>query len=679
MGVVHRDIKPDNLMLDAHGNMWITDFGLAQVQSEASLTLTGDLVGTLRYMSPEQALGKRVQIDHRTDIYSLGVTLYELLTLAPAFDGEDRQELLRHVAFAEPRPPRRINGAIPNELETIVLKALEKNPGDRYATAQAFADDLRRYLLHEPIRARRSSLVLRARKVARRHPGVTVTAALALVVGLLLGVVGLAVNSRMVRQEQRRTQDALDRAEREKATAEKEKAGAKAVRDFLTYNLLAQAAPRAQAEALLRNGGTAAATKPYPTIRELLDIAAGELVAEKIDTQFPGQPLVQAEILKTIGEAYSGIGEYRLAISHLERARDLHMRELGPDHLDTLTTMESLAKTHLDSRKPAGAAEAVRLLEQVRDRRVDKLGPDDPATLESMNNLARSYFALKLHDEALRLREPIVRLRKAKYGPDNPNTLASMFNLANSYAALGRYPEALQLHAETLARRKARLGDNHPDTIQSMNNLANCYSELDQHTEALKLHEEVLAWRRSNLDPDHPDSLRSMNNVAVTYSALGLHADALRLHEKTLAVRKEKLHLDHPDTIQSMNALAWLLANAPGRTLRDPDKALVLAKQAVELAPNRGDYWNTLGAAYYRAGDWKNAVSALNASMKLRKRDDSTDFFFLAMAYWQLGEKHEARMWYDKAVQWMKKNRPNDADLNCFRAEAAELLEIEKK
>ena len=124
------------------GNLWITDFGLAHMQSQTGLTMTGDLVGTLRYMSPEQALAKRVLVDQRTDIYSLGATLYELLTLEPAFDGRDRQELLRQIAFEEPRPPRQLNKAIPQELETVVLKAMGKDPGDRYATAQELADDL---------------------------------------------------------------------------------------------------------------------------------------------------------------------------------------------------------------------------------------------------------------------------------------------------------------------------------------------------------------------------------------------------------------------------------------------------------------------------------------------------------------------------------------------------------
>jgi tetratricopeptide (TPR) repeat protein len=188
LGIVHRDVKPANLMLDGRGNVWVTDFGLAHVQhGEASLTMTGDIVGTLRYMSPEQALAKRVPIDHRTDIYSLGVTLYELLTLQPTFGGKDRQELLQQIAFEEPKAPHRLHKAIPAELEIIVLKAMEKRPQDRYTTAQELADDLERWLKHEPIRARRPSWLQVARKWARRHQAAVQAASVLLIALLLLG------------------------------------------------------------------------------------------------------------------------------------------------------------------------------------------------------------------------------------------------------------------------------------------------------------------------------------------------------------------------------------------------------------------------------------------------------------------------------------------------------------
>jgi tetratricopeptide (TPR) repeat protein len=189
LGIVHRDIKPANLMLDGRGNLWVTDFGLAHMQhGEASLTMTGQALGTPRYMSPEQAMAKRVPIDHRTDVYSLGVTLYELLTLRPAFASEDRQELLRQIALEEPAKPRRLERAVPAELETIVLKAMEKRPQDRYATAQELADDLSHWLEERPIRARRPSWVQVGRKWARRHQAVVWSALVLLLVLLVLGL-----------------------------------------------------------------------------------------------------------------------------------------------------------------------------------------------------------------------------------------------------------------------------------------------------------------------------------------------------------------------------------------------------------------------------------------------------------------------------------------------------------
>jgi len=184
LGVVHRDIKPANLLVESvapfalegtgaeeeGARLWVTDFGLAHCRhGPVGLTVTGDLVGTLRYMSPEQALAQPAGVDHRTDVYSLGATLYELLTLEPVFDDRDRQELLRKIALEEPKSLRRVNGAIPLDLETIVLKAMAKNPVERYATARELADDLRRFLRDEPILARRSTPLQRARSWARRH------------------------------------------------------------------------------------------------------------------------------------------------------------------------------------------------------------------------------------------------------------------------------------------------------------------------------------------------------------------------------------------------------------------------------------------------------------------------------------------------------------------------------
>ncbi|HEX7450343.1 MAG TPA: protein kinase [Pirellulales bacterium] len=187
LGVVHRDIKPSNLMVDCHGTVWVTDFGLARVETDPELTMTGDLLGTLRYMSPEQITGRRSAIDHRTDLYSLGATLYELICWRPAFAADERAELLRRIAADPPVAPRKLNKSAPAELETIVLKALEKNPLDRYPTAGEMADDLQRFLDNRPIRARRSRVLGHLKAFWRRHQVLLVAVLLTLLVASSIG------------------------------------------------------------------------------------------------------------------------------------------------------------------------------------------------------------------------------------------------------------------------------------------------------------------------------------------------------------------------------------------------------------------------------------------------------------------------------------------------------------
>ncbi len=220
VGIVHRDVKPANLLLDARGDLWVTDFGLAQMAGDAGLTVTGELLGTLRYASPEQVLARQGVVDQRSDVYSLGATLYELLTLRPTFEGRDRNELLRQIAGEEPRPPRSLHPSVPRELETIVLKALGKEPSERYTTARALADDLERFLDNRPILARRPTAAERLRKLARRHPSLVATGAAA----LILLSVGSLLSTFLIRGEQARTKaeqlKAEDAYRRERQRAE---------------------------------------------------------------------------------------------------------------------------------------------------------------------------------------------------------------------------------------------------------------------------------------------------------------------------------------------------------------------------------------------------------------------------------------------------------------------------
>jgi tetratricopeptide (TPR) repeat protein len=319
MGVIHRDIKPANLLLDAQGNLFVTDFGLAQLRGVPELTMTGDLVGTLRYMSPEQTLAQRGVLDHRTDIYSLGATLYELLTLAPAFGAPDRHALLRQIAEEDPLPPRHRQRAIPVDLETIVLKAMVKEPASRYATARELADDLRGFLEHRPIRARRPTVVERSAKWARRHRPL-VAAAVGL---LLLAAVGFGISTALVAREQRdtqralnqlaaeqaRTKAALDSEAEQRARAEMSFRQARQVVDFFTEASEEELADKPELQGLRRTL-LAAALQYY---QKFIDQCRDD---PSLQTQLAASHLRVATILDQIGSRAD-------ALAALERARQI--------------------------------------------------------------------------------------------------------------------------------------------------------------------------------------------------------------------------------------------------------------------------------------------------------------------------------------------------------------------
>jgi eukaryotic-like serine/threonine-protein kinase len=213
-GVLHRDVKPSNLLVEDSGRLWVGDFGLARITGGGDLTETGAAMGTLRYMSPEQALGPRAAVDHRTDVYALGATLYELITLRPAFDGDDRFELFRRIVQEEPSPPRRIDPAIPRDLETIVLTAMAKDPAKRYTTALELADELGRFLQGRPICARPPGAIDHAARWMRRHKPAVAAAAVALLVAVMvLGGAAFWRNG-VLRRHNSELRSALELAER---------------------------------------------------------------------------------------------------------------------------------------------------------------------------------------------------------------------------------------------------------------------------------------------------------------------------------------------------------------------------------------------------------------------------------------------------------------------------------
>jgi serine/threonine protein kinase/tetratricopeptide (TPR) repeat protein len=552
-GVIHRDVKPANLLVDEAGMLWVADFGLAQIQGDARLTMTGDLVGTLRYMSPEQAQARPGFVDHRTDIYALGATLYELLTLEPVFAGRDRHELMRQIAFEEPRSLRRLERAIPAELETIVQKALEKNPADRYTTARALADDLRRFLEHEPIRARRPGVSQRLRKWGRRHRGVVSTAlavgALALV-GLVLGLawhnrqLGLAAERERdlftkAQGEARRAADLAVKAQEEKARAEAEKERAEDLNKFLLGDLLGQAAPNKNAR------------QKQVTVEEVLDRAAAN-----VEKSFAGRPDLEATVRMAIGGTYYDLGLFERARPQLERALALERERLGAEHPDTLLAANQVA---LVLKAQGKLAEAEPLLRQNLEAHRRVQGDEHPDTLRAVHNLA----GLLRDQGKLAEAEPLYRrnleaLRRVK-GPDHPETLIGVHNLSEVLFEQGKLTEAEQLCRQNLEARRRVLGSDHPDTLEAVNALAALLHDRGQLAELEPLLRQNLEARRRVLGLVHPNTLEAVNNLAQLLREQGKLAEAEPLFRQNVEGHRRVLGPDHPHTLIAVNGLARLL------------------------------------------------------------------------------------------------------------------------
>jgi serine/threonine protein kinase/tetratricopeptide (TPR) repeat protein len=536
-GIIHRDIKPSNVMITLYDGKpvpKVIDFGVAKATEQrlterTLFTQYGSMVGTLEYMAPEQAEMSALGADTRSDIFSLGVLLYELLTgstplthkrLKDAAYGEilriiqeeeppkpstrlrDSGEALESISAQRQMEPTKLTKMVRGELDWIVMKTLEKDRARRYETANGLAADVRRYLADEPVQACPPSATYRLRKFVRRNKGpalaVTIIFLLLLggIIGTTRGLVRALSAEGLAGERLKRAEKAEGLARNEAKTAREREAESRAVLDFVESKVFATARPKDQ------RGGLGHDVQLRKAVEAALPF---------VDQSFANQPLIEARLRWTLGVSFLFLGEARIAAEQFQTARALYTKHRGPEH---------------------------------------------PETLKMMSNLANSYDALGQHDDALKLREETLALFKARFGPDHPDTLGSMNNLATSYSALGRHAEAFKLLEETLARYKAKLGPDHPGTLSTMSNLAGSYEALGRHRDALKLLEETLALRKIKLGPDHPDTLSSMDHLAAGYHALGRGADAHKLCEETLALRNVKLGPEHPDTLRNMWGLA---------------------------------------------------------------------------------------------------------------------------
>jgi serine/threonine protein kinase len=406
-GVLHRDVKPSNLLLDTGGNVWLTDFGLAKGEGMEDLTATGDIVGTLRYMAPECLSGPA---DVRSDVYGLGITLYEMLALRPAFDETNRVHLIRQITHDDPPSPRSIDRRVPRDLDTIIMKATEKKSARRYASAEELADELKRFLAGEPIRARTPGTIERLAKWSRRRPAHAIGIAALMLIVLTTSVLSVLFawqRNRAVDAEQlaaRRLNDATEaqqRAVREAETARREQTKAEQINEFLRR--------------MFESIDPANARGRDVTVRELLDAAA-----EQIQRELADQPAVQAALLDTVGWTYRNLRQDEAAERYLKLAIDVKRRlvaeaeesdpALAELRLSLATSLDHLAYTTSNQATAVALEESLAAEREAAAIRREILGDEDPLTLRSiaaiagyerhLGRMAESQRALNLATQA---------------------------------------------------------------------------------------------------------------------------------------------------------------------------------------------------------------------------------------------------------------------------------------
>lgn len=641
-GVLHRDIKPANVLVtlqDGQPMSKVIDFGIAKalnqpLTDEPLRTHFGEVLGTIEYMSPEQAELGRLDIDTRSDVYSLGVLLYELMTGSTPLQrdtlrGVSFPAVLRRIREEEPpRPsdrlrhtgdtlpvlsgqrrtePTRLVQQLRGDLDWIVLKALEKDRTRRYEGPGALAADLRRYLQDEPVEARPPSATYKLAKLARKHrQGLAVIVGCVVVLCLSAAIstwqaVRATLAERQVRAERDRAVAAEQRAEAEAKRAQAEADVAKAVSDFLREDFLAQASPAHEPD------------------RDLKLRTAVDRAADKLASRFAQQPQVEQALRQTFGVTYLELGVYPAAQLHLERSLELARRDKGNESPETLKALIWLGKAHQDQGR---FREAKALFEQALSLSLRVQGEEGDQTCSARANLGALYLMQSDYDKAEPLLTRALESSRRTLGDTHGRTLSLVNNLALVYEFQGKSKEAERMLLEVVESDRRIFGDKNPKTLVALNNLGMHYNRCRRYADAEPILTQVLALHRQVEGEDHPLTLVTMSNLASTYCGQRRYAEAEPLLVKAATGLSQAGGIDHPQTCKVRERLAVFYEERGKPAQAEPIRRDLVASARRRLGDQHPDLASALadlGANLLRQKKFADAEPPLREALQIRQ------------------------------------------------------------
>lgn len=612
-GVIHRDLKPSNIMVTPppHGKPKVLDFGVARLadaeQSEMTYhTAAGQLVGTLPYMSPEQVAGDPNDLDTRSDVYALGVILYELLSgrLPHEFSTPSLAEAVKTITESRIAPLSTLNGEIDADIETIVGKALEKDRERRYDSAAELGADIERYLRHEPILARRPTRTYLARKfVVRNKPLVAIGCAGA--IALTAGVAGTVWQAIRATEGQRVAQEQRAEAERLGYEARAALADSQAVTEFLTGMLSSADPETARGEEI--------------TVRELLDRTAETVPA------LSERPRVEMTVRTTLGNTYRTLGLVREAQPHLESAHALAVKIHGPESAQALTLQRSLALTTSDLNDPTGAEPKIREVVRV----LEAQGPERaPELALALGDLGRVLIECGKNEEAEATLKRSIELTRAAFGPRNPELLTQMDHMGALLTDLGRFAEAETILRKALDGRREVFGPDSPYVAYTLTTLSSAVQKQGRHAETIDLLTESLRIRRVCLAPEHPSLLINLANLSTALIGAGRIDEGEPLLRETIEKQRRVLGDESSKVLVSMGTLAYAMEEKGNL-----DEAESIYRHIVEIS-------RRLPAA--------------------REAETVSNFNNLAMLLWTRGNLEESELVFAEAVKRAQAALPPD-------------------